>query len=258
MIIIKLRDSNAFHHKCGDIILTKSTGKASKINIAAQTVRTFKKSNYTHAILCLNSATFAEAMYRYDLRTFFYTDKDRKSLDSENFKVIRYKNLKREHYPLLTKSVFFHLGKGYSLFNGPTETFCSSFIALVYNSAFPKLNLFKNPNNVYPVTLERLLIDDEDNWKDVTEEYIKELPTAMQNKNIYMYDNTEQMNFTIEHTRDTVSKLETLDEYMALTKEIVPSETSIPQSLSKEDKGEDDNDDKPYNFLIEEYEKNKD
>ncbi|TPF14218.1 hypothetical protein [Priestia megaterium] len=212
MIIIKLRDYNKYYHQYGDIILTKSTGKLSAINTGVQSIVTNNKATYTHALLCLNRGTFVEATMGSELLAFHYTNKDRTSLDSEEWKVIRYKHMKLEHHELLTQSVYFHLGKKYSLKNQDAKSFCSSFIAMVYNSLFE--GLFKYPNSTLPVHLEQLPFKDAANWEDVTEEYTTKVDFTIQNENMIIIDNTDIINSTTKHTKDAVFQLEAFDEYI--------------------------------------------
>ena len=170
---IKLRDANKNYQQYGDIILTKSNGIISKANRLGQRALKGKKSSYTHALLCLNPGCFIEATFGSELLAFDYKNNEISSLDSEEWKVIRYKHLKSKLYDTdFHNAVYEHLGKAYSIINKDDKTFCSSFIAMVYNSFLPDSNLFKNVNSTLPVTLE-FLTDNSANWDDVTEDYQK-------------------------------------------------------------------------------------
>lgn len=172
MIVIKLRDANKNNQRYGDIILTKSTGIGSKLNMAGQFLGSMKTPSYTHALLCLNPGCFIEATIGSELLAFDYRNKDVSSLDSKKWKVIRYNHLTSEEYDteIFHNAVYAQLGKSYSLINKTHQTFCSSFIAMVYNDLFKNSKLFEHPNQTLPVTLEHLT-KDIDNWTDVTKYY---------------------------------------------------------------------------------------
>jgi len=213
VIVIKLRDSNRNMQWSGDIILTKSTEKFSNANVFMQRLVTGTKSSYTHALLCIVPGSFVEATIGSELKAFHYKDMERKSLDSVDWMVIRYKPLfenKFDYAEELSKSIGFHLGKGYSLINQETKSFCSSFIAMVYNDLFP--NLFKNPNTTLPVTLENLPLNSED-WKNVTKDYKSQLEKSPILQDHTIFSTTEIFNLTYAHTVKAVNELKAIDDF---------------------------------------------
>lgn len=204
MISIKLRESNKCEHTPGDIILTRSTGKLPTTNKITQSAIMFKTSTYTHALLCLGSGQFIEATLGQPLLAFDY-NANRSSLDSEEWKVLRYKRLSSEDHLKLFGAVATHIGKNYSLVDKLDSTFCSCFIAMVFNSLFPVL--FKNPKTVFPVSLEYL---PETDWEDVTKKYKSEqlytLDDDLINQGIKI------LNFQFDHSKYTVEQLEVVDD----------------------------------------------
>ena len=209
MINIKLRESNINEHQCGDIILTKSTGISSKGNIVVQSAMTVNKAEYTHALLCLGTGRFVEATIGEKLLSFHYKDEKRTSLDSEKWKVLRYTPFNLCYAEALYKSVSVHLGKDYYLRNKESKTFCSAFIALVYNDLFK--DLFKKPHKKLPVNLQNLEKQN-DNWEDVTVEYKSDLIGTPFLTDDEIIDTTNFFNYTYFHSADTVSALEIVDD----------------------------------------------
>jgi hypothetical protein len=236
---IKLRDSNRNRHQSGDIILTKSTGKISTINIVAQSTVSLIRADYTHALLCLGSGRFVEATFGEKLFSFHYLDESRISLNSEEWKVIRNKDFSSIDNEDFFKTVSIHLGKNYLLKDIESKTFCSAFIALVYNDLFT--GIFEKPAKVLPVDLQNLVIDS-DSWEDVTHEYKSELIGAPSITDEVIINTTDFFNFIYSHSETTVSQLKIVDDIERTVKriqkstglDISPKLTSINEEDTKD------------------------
>lgn len=204
-------------------------------NKTAQAWMERKKPTYTHALLCLNAGHYIEATFGAPLLSFDYTDRSRTSLDSEEWKALRYKPFSSEHNEKLFAAVMTHVGKTYNLVNQSDATFCSCFIAMAYNAVFP--DLFADPQRVLPVTLEHLPRTD---WEDVTDKYQTESRFRVNDDWIKL--GVDNVNLPYYHSVQTVQTLETLDD---LVQAITGKKRTISERSREETEG--------FNWVMQSY-----
>lgn len=172
---------NPENQKIGDIILVYNT--SSKANLVSQTIGTLEKAHYSHAILCLTSGTYIEAMkYKKSSNKLgidiicLETLKERFSSEyHENWKVIRYKKLTTVNEEEILNRSQYYYGQNYNtqfltrLFKKNSKiasSYCSELIARIYEDTGI---LIKNKRDIWPTHLSQLSNSEE--WEDVSSLY---------------------------------------------------------------------------------------
>lgn len=173
---------NVENQQPGDILLIKN--KKSILNVIFQALGSCKKVSHSHAILCLGSGIFIEAMkYNGDSQDKFGIDilcieelQERFKYQYENnWKVVRNNELSIECKNKLVQRAIFYYGQKYNknfvvgtinnkkLWNA---SYCSELISRIYMD----IGFSIRNGNVWPVHLS-ILPNTNSSWEDVTADY---------------------------------------------------------------------------------------